>query len=174
MKKHREIYKPSKRIPGYMVSNFGNVLNTKTGRVFRGRVNGQTGYPEINIIQNGKRKYYLVHRLVAEIFCNMPDDGRQYEVNHIDGNRQNCHADNLEWITHAENLHHSYVIGNRDYDVAPKAVIATCMDTGEQMRFPSIYKAARFLGISQGNICMCCKGQRPYAGGFMWKYAGGD
>lgn len=34
----------------------------------------------------------------------------------------------------------------------------------------SIYKAARDLKISQGNICMACKGQRPHAGGFYWKY----
>lgn len=168
-----EIYKASKTIPGYMVSNYGHVLNMKTGHVFSGRVNGRTGYPEINVNQNGKHKYYLVHRLVAELFCTRPDDGGLYEVNHIDGNRQNCHADNLEWITHAENLHHSYVIGHREYDVAPKAVVATNMDTGESTTFPSIYKAARFLGISQGNICMCCKGLRPYAGGYMWAYAGG-
>lgn len=165
-----EVYKWSETIPGYMVSNYGHIMNAKTGNVFSGRVNRRAGYPEINIIQGGKHKYYLVHRLVAEIFCSKPNDGKQYEVNHIDGNRANCRADNLEWITHAENLHHSYVIGNRDYGVAPKAVIATNKDTGEMMRFPSIYKAARFLGISQGNICMACKGLRPYAGGFYWEY----
>lgn len=153
-----------------MISNHGNILNLKTGRVFSGRVNKKTGYREINVMQNGIHKYYLVHRLVAEVFCIKPNDGREYEVNHIDGNRQNCHADNLEWITHAENLHHSYVIGKREYDVAPKAVLAINMETGEQMRFPSIYKAARFFGISQGNICMCCKGIRPYANGYYWSY----
>lgn len=101
----------------------------------------------------------------------MPDDGGEYEVNHIDGDRQNERADNLEWVTHAQNLRHSYIIGNREYDVAPKAVTATNMKTGEQMTFPSIYKAARFFNISQGNICMCCKGLRPYANGYFLDYA---
>lgn len=167
----QEIYKPSKTMRGYLVSNMGNVLNAKTGYVLSPSINKRTGYMKVSVIQNGKRKRYLVHRLVAEAFCYRPNDGKAYEVNHIDGNRTNNSADNLEWITHAENLHHSYVIGNRDYDVAPKAVIATNMDTGEAIRFPSIYKAARFLGISQGNICMTCKGERPYAGGYYWRYA---
>lgn len=164
-----EIFRESSTIPGYMVSNMGRVMNTKTGNVFLGRINMKTGYREISVKRNGKYKYYLVHRLVAELFCKKPE-GIETEVNHINGNRLDERAENLEWITHAENLHHCYAIGRRDHDVAPKPVIATSMDTGEKMTFPSIYKAARFLGISQGNICMACKGQRPYAGGYYWRY----
>ncbi len=164
-----EVFKESSVIPGYLVSDMGRVMNTKTGRVFEGRINGQTGYREISVRENGKARYYLVHRLVAEEFCEKPE-GKKVEVNHINGIRSDERAVNLEWITHSENLHHSYAIGNREYDVAPKAVIATNIETGEQMRFESIYRAARFLGISQGNICMCCRGIRPYASGYYWEY----
>lgn len=166
-----EVYARLEWLDGYMISNLGNVMNLKTGNIFCGRINKKTGYREINIQLNGKTKYLLVHRLVAEAFCKKPNDGNVYEVNHINGIRTDERAENLEWVTHAQNLKHSYLIGNREYDVSPKAVIATNKSTGEQVLFSSIYKAARFFGISQGNICMCCQGKRPYAGGYFWEYA---
>lgn len=163
-----EVFK--KTVGDYMISNMGRVLNLKTGNIFIGRINRKTGYREVSAKIDGKVKWFLVHRLVAKAFCEMPDDEQAYEVNHIDGDRTNAHAENLEWVTHAQNLKHSYLIGNREQDVSPKAVTATNMDTGERITFPSIYRAARFFNISQGNICLCCQGKRPYANGYFWEY----
>ena len=36
--------------------------------------------------------------------------------------------------------------------------------------WPSVCEAGRQLGISQGNICSCCKGRLKHAGGFAWRY----
>lgn len=44
----------------------------------------------------------LVHRLVAETWINKPND--KNEVNHIDHNKENNSADNLEWVTREENM----------------------------------------------------------------------
>lgn len=165
-----EVFREIEKIPGYLISDQGRVMNEKTGKVFTGRINKQTGYREIAVRIGDRVRWFLVHRLVAEAFCEKPE-GIETEVNHINGDRLDERAVNLEWITHAANLHHSYAIGKREYDVAPRRVIATNMDTGEETTFESIYKAARFLNISQGNICMACKGQRPYAGGYLWRYA---
>ncbi len=44
-----------------------------------------------------------VHVLICTIFHG-PRPGSGYEVNHIDGDRSNNRADNLEWVTHAENM----------------------------------------------------------------------
>lgn len=33
------------------------------------------------------------------------------------------------------------------------------------------YDIQRELGINHSNICLCCKGKRKTAGGFVWKYA---
>lgn len=36
--------------------------------------------------------------------------------------------------------------------------------------WPSMAEVKRKLGISQGNICACCKGKRKQIGGFGWRY----
>lgn len=159
---------PVTDFPWYLVCSDGYVINTDTGHVIKG-TKKKTGYKEVCLRdENNDPHYFLLHRIVASAFCEKKSVTA--EVNHIDGNKDNNCADNLEWVEHGENLRHAYENGLRENDVSPKAVIARNMDTGEEMKFSSIYKAARFLGVSQGNICMCCKGARPYAGGYVWRY----
>lgn len=157
-----------KDFPDYGATSDGDIVNLVTGLVLRGKV-GSSGYREVTL-STGERHYSrLVHRLIAEMFCNRPDETE--EVNHINGNKLDNRAENLEWVTHGDNLRHAFMTGLMPNNTTPKAVIAVSMETEETMEFPSIYKAARFLGISQGNICMACKGERPYAGGYYWRYA---
>ena len=54
--------------------------------------------------KDGKVKLKYVHRLVAEAF--IPNPLNKPEVNHIDLNNQNNNVDNLEWVTHTENIAH--------------------------------------------------------------------
>ena len=46
----------------------------------------------------------LVSRLVAEAFCDNPDPENAKTVDHIDGNKLNNCADNLRWLSFAENM----------------------------------------------------------------------
>ena len=46
---------------------------------------------------NGKT--HLVHRLVAKAFLEQPPSEKHTIVHHIDGDRANNHAENLEWVT---------------------------------------------------------------------------
>ena len=163
-------YKPIKRYPWYLVCSDGYLINSGNGKIIRGCINKKSGYVSVCILdENGNPHTELLHRLIADAFCEKKNGAD--EVNHIDGNKANNVSSNLEWVNHGENLKHAFTFGLREDDVSPKRVIARNMDTGEKMEFSSIYKAARFLGISQGNICMCCKGVRPYAGGYEWRYA---
>ena len=75
----------------YQVSNFGNVRNTHTGRILKTWV-GSRGFIGIKLYQ----KYtFMIHKLVAEAFVDNPNG--YTKVKHIDGDRKNNHASNLEW-----------------------------------------------------------------------------
>lgn len=63
------------------------------------------GYYSVGI----RRKTHMVHRLVALAFVPNPDN--KSFVNHIDGNKLNNHADNLEWCTVQENNQHARETG---------------------------------------------------------------
>lgn len=153
----------------YRIWENGTIENTETGRIIKGSKKS-SGYIETGLkTDDGKRKDILIHRLVAEAFVPKPR-GVNVEVNHKNGDKTDNRVCNLEWISHNDNLKHAYETGLREQDVSGKAVIAQKIGSKEIKRFASIYRAARALKISQGNICMCCKGQRSNAGGYMWNY----
>ena len=93
----------------YQVSNFGNVksLGNKFSRKERLlKLSFQSkGYLTVVLQKDAKRKMVLVHRLVAEHFIfniyNKP------QVNHINGIKTNNRVENLEWVSHRENLDHA-------------------------------------------------------------------
>lgn len=69
----------------------------------------RTGYPQVRIGPTGQQMTVMVHRLIALTFVSNPR-GHSF-VNHIDGNKRNNCADNLEWVTRVENARHSIAIG---------------------------------------------------------------
>ena len=74
------------------------------GRVLKTQPNSK-GYLRFSLLINGKRKFFFVHRLVAEKY--IPNPGMKTQINHIDGNKTNNRADNLEWMTNNENRQHA-------------------------------------------------------------------
>ena len=162
------MYMPVPNFPWYLACSDGYIINADTGYVLRGTVK-KSGYVEILLVdEDGKPHYKLLHRIIADCFCEKHNTAN--EVNHIDGIKTNNHYSNLEWVTREENLKHAYENGLMPNDATPKKVEAIDIETSEKMIFDSIYQASKNLGISQGNICMCCKGKRPYASGFYWRY----
>lgn len=67
------------------------------------------GYYEIAIKRNGERKKYRVHRLVAAAFCDGYADG--LSVDHINGEKLDNRAVNLEWVPLKENTRRQWAIG---------------------------------------------------------------
>lgn len=86
------------------VSSSGLVRNTVTKRPLTIRLR-RDGYLDVKL--NYKR--YLVHRLVAILFVENPNESPQ--VNHKDGNRANANVNNLEWVTQFQNMKHAVDTG---------------------------------------------------------------
>ena len=118
----KEIWKDIKGYEGlYQVSNLGRVKSLErkvlrsdgtslaiSERILKLGKNAR-GYLSVQLCANGIVKCFRVYRLVAQAFIPNPDNKPQ--VNHIDGNKQNNRADNLEWATRSENMQHAYKTG---------------------------------------------------------------
>ena len=91
-----------KKIDGfeYFVSNDGQVKNSR-GKILSPYDNGN-GYLKIKLYKNGKAHRFFVHRLVGLLFVNGYEKG--LTIDHLDFNRQNNDASNLEWTTLEENI----------------------------------------------------------------------
>lgn len=93
----------------YQIDKTGNVLNLKTQRLFKPHCPNSRGYITVDLFNNGKRKSFLVHRLIAETF--IPNPLNLQFVNHINGIKSDNRVENLEWCTASENSIHSFKTG---------------------------------------------------------------
>ena len=99
----------------YEVSDLGRIRRTVTGRGtkagrFRKSVLGGFRYLQVQLKRlDGRLKNITVHILVAGLF--VPNPESKPEVNHKNGNRFDCRAENLEWVTHSENVQHAFDLG---------------------------------------------------------------
>lgn len=90
----------------YLISDHGNVIGLyKDKRRFLKPAVTWQGRTRVHLHFNGKIKYIGVHQLVALHFVKGHKVG--LEVNHVDGNKNNNHYTNLEWVTNKENHDHA-------------------------------------------------------------------
>lgn len=106
-----EVWAPVSGYPDYFVSNQGRVAkHTPHYKILlKPWTAGQ--YLTVNLSCDKLAQSYPIHRLVATAFVANPDPILKIQVNHIDGNKLNNCASNLEWVTQSENAQHAYRIG---------------------------------------------------------------
>ena len=97
-----EEFKPINDFPDYYISNCGRAYSVKSKRMI-GSLNKKLGYITVSLSQGKKTKTTYIHALVMEHFGpEKPDD--EFEIDHIDKNKENNNISNLRWLSHQDNL----------------------------------------------------------------------
>ena len=148
----------------YQVSDQGRVKSFKWNKErFLKPSMDKDGYLLVTLCAGGKRKTLKVHRLVCGAFHENPDNKPQ--VNHINEDKTDNRACNLEWCTCKQNVNH----GSRNERVS-KPVGQYSLDGKLIKLWPSTMEVGRQTGFSQGNISLVANGKYKQAYGFIWKY----
>lgn len=155
-----EIYRD---IPGYegyyQASNFGHIRSVRNNKVIA-EEKSNAGYMLVSLSVNRIHKMVTVHRLVASAFIPNPNNLR--DVNHKDGDKTNNNLENLEWVSHSENIKHAYQrLGKKTNGVS-----VICVETGQ--RYDSCKDASNQTGINISSINHAINGMAKSAGGFRW------
>lgn len=154
--------KPLSVNPNYGVTPSGQVYSYAKNKYLTPVYSWGVGYPMVNLKSNGKQKLYYIHRLVAMTFIPNPDNKR--EVNHINGNKRDCRAENLEWVSSSENIQHAYNNGLHTDNMR----IAMCDDNGHILKVYNSQSNAQLDGFDQRLISRAIrKGFRHK--GYFWR-----
>lgn len=172
----------------YYADEYGNVFfNRDSGRGPTKRQKGDKVKPFISkygyieyILSDAdeNQKHIQAHRIVASLFLTQ-SNANQLHVNHIDGNKQNNHMDNLEWCTIAENEQHSYsILGKEPWNKGarglrqnkPNPVKRYDLEGNFEKEYTSP-KDTEADGYKLKQVSAVCNGNQKTHKGKIWKFS---
>ena len=152
------------------VSDDGRVRsNLRDGRILKTQLD-KKGYVRVRVTIHGVKKTFKIHRLVAELYVPNPDNMPQ--VNHIDGDKTNNSASNLEWVSNYDNAQHAiandlwgnvFEASRKTNEARKTPIYSIDSETGERRDFESVSEAERFFGTR--HISDVLNGKRERAKG---------
>ena len=108
--------------PDYVIHPAGTVLKICKNKTKEMKPWKETdGYMRIALTNNGKRKFFQVHRLLALHFIPNDDPDNKIHIDHNDDVRDNNNLNNLEWVSQAENNR------RRDLNHPPAEITKGCI-----------------------------------------------
>ena len=137
-------------VDGYKVSNQGRIIGKHGNETFG--VLHKDGYRFVHF----NRRIVPIHRVIAKCFCEGYSEDKQ--VDHIDGNKQNNKAENLEWVTAKENIARSIINGlqpkqrttySGKFSKEEREEIIELFETKEYSK----REIAKMCGVSHSCIC---------------------
>jgi hypothetical protein len=145
---------------GDIVSRFGNKLKPQ---------DNARGYKYVHLGRRDSKRNYYVHIVVAQCFVDNPLN--LPEVNHLDHNRSNNAANNLEWISRLDNIRDLFRNGYGN--PPPKKPVNQFSISGELIReWETPKQAADYYGCTKELIQMAAalKNKVISAMGYKWQY----
>ena len=116
---------------------------------------------------DGKRTTFYVYRLVAMAF--VPGYFEGATVNHKNEDHHDNRADNLEWMTKAEN--NAYGTHNLRVGKSLRMAVEMLTDEGEHVAyFDSMSEAAEKSGCPLASIHRCCYGRQEATNGYRFRF----
>lgn len=167
----------------YQVSNLGRVKSIAryvTAKFGSRRLNKERilkaakdtdGYYRVVLYLDGNKFTKKVHRIVAEAFVIGRFEGAV--VNQKDENKGNNHADNLEWVTHAENMRYG-TKSIRQGKKLEKPIKQLTIDGDLVATYNSIKEAEYINKIKRGTIGKALRGICKTSHGYFWEYMKGN
>lgn len=151
----------------YQISSLGNVRSKRFPKRNLKPLGNTQRYLKVRLYRDGEWTSFPVHRLVLITFIPNPESKPQ--GNHINGNKKDNKAVNLEWVTASENCKHRvHTLG-----IIPKGhkkVPYTAVRDGEEYYFNSVkeIKAAGFTLTAVYRSMRAGTGRCTHKG-FTWK-----
>lgn len=145
--KYDEVWVQIEKYPKYWVSSYGRIYSDKTHK-FMTFTKGTSGYYSVKI----EKHTVLVHRIVCDAFIDNPLN--LPVVNHMDENKLNNTAENLEWCTQMYNAHYGTAYERKMKNLKRRKVVH--FKDGIETLYSSIKEASDATGKTSIQICKSC------------------
>jgi hypothetical protein len=134
----------------YKVSTSGQIWSAYSDKVIKFTPHIYSGYLKARLknpfTDSGDTLY--LHRIVAKAF--LPNPLNKPQVNHNDGNRENCSVWNLAWMTEEENMRHAQMHGLGNVKLKPievQSIFYLCWASDKNQD-----EIAAMYGVSRGTV----------------------